>query len=251
MLRCAPCAFPPPPPSCLPPPRRCRSPLLASRARRSPTSTSRSALTSALPHSKEETVREAKRHSPQILALTYEALAASSAVDSAAAANRPKFDLVLNGSKYLDLNQDTAATSNISLKLNLQVNIYDGGAGAARLGQAQHLANASRYSAQSKSRDVERDILQTWDSLMFSESKTALLRKQRVDATKSLAISLARFDEGFSSLEKILDLENQRTSVELSLLSENVAKRYSVFRILAATGGLIEAIYADGGIHNG
>jgi outer membrane protein, adhesin transport system len=202
-------------------------------------------LNSALPTTIEEAVSRAKTKSPKILAVRYDALAATASVESAMAQSRPKLDFVLGADDNVYFQDKTRSNYGLSAKINFRMSLYDGGASKARTREARYTAEATQYSADATALDIEREIRIAWSTVASSRKKSRILELQFKAARKSLDINLKRFDAGLSTLEKVMDLQSQTTAAELALLNEQINGRYNVFRILGGTGQLIAALAID------
>ena len=59
---------------------------------------------------------------------------------------------------------------------------------------------------------------------------------------KALDLSSQRFATGQSTLETTLDLQDQVTTMEAAYLNEQFSGRYNIYRVLAGTGQLFQAL---------
>ena len=196
----------------------------------------------ALPLNVDDVISAARKRSPKILAMRYDALAAAAVADGAQAQTRPKLDLVVRADRSAYLTSSDNDSSTISAQFSLRVNLYDGGAAEARHEVARHAADAGRLSAEAKALEIDREVMKAWNSIYGSASRIEPLRLEHEAALRSLSANLKRFEAGFSTLEKLMDLQNQVTSTELAILNENVSRHYNTFLLLAATGQLIDAL---------
>mgnify|MGYP002381184527 CR=1 FL=1 len=199
-------------------------------------------LTKFLPEDVDHAVREARTHSPRILAVRYDALSAYASIDSSKAQSNPKLDLVLGMDYNKDLKRSASDANDLFARVSFRMPLYDGGATRARVAEARYTAESARLSAEATALDVEREIRLAWNGFASTRQKTQPLMRQFQNASKSLKLNLKRFDAGLTTLEKIMDLQTQKTSAQLALLNEEVSGRYFVFRVLGGTGQLAAAL---------
>jgi adhesin transport system outer membrane protein len=197
---------------------------------------------SAMPESVAEAVRLAKQHSPAVLAVTYDAIAAAAGADVQAAALAPRLNLKLG----LDYDPGVDGFSNenrgASALLMFKYDLFDGGTRKARARQSRLRARASAEDARDTRDAIEAEVRETWNAIQASGRRLTHLKARAKAARKSLDINLKRYEAGKASLDMLLDLQNEAATSEIAYLNEVSAGRYNACRILAATGGLLPAL---------
>jgi outer membrane protein, adhesin transport system len=196
----------------------------------------------ALPTSVDEAVRLGRKQSPKIMAVQYDALAAFAAIAAYEASSKPKVDLAVGLNYRNDVDHTLGESQDLSALLNFRLDLYDGGAAAARTAQARHVADASRLAVEAAALDVEREIRLSWNVIVSAQDRLGPLKRQQRDARRALELNLSRFDAGLVTLEKILDLQSFAAAAEVAHLNQIYAGRYNVFRILGGTGRLLPAL---------
>lgn len=196
----------------------------------------------ALPKSVESAIALSSKHSPTLLATRYDALSAMARFDAARSKLKPRVFLQLNldYDKAIDgyARENEAATAMLVLKMDL----YDGGARKARATEARYQAEARKQNVKSTEREIERQMRISWNAIRVSVSKLGPLQNQVKNARQALKLNLDRFSAGMATLDTILTLQDELAAAEVSYLNEQSSYRFSVFRVLAATGRLLPAL---------
>ncbi len=206
-----------------------------------------SAPTMILPRSADEAVSLALDHSPKIMAVTYDALAADAAVGTFDAANRGKIDLSLAAQATGDMLGDTGVSDELSAAISFRFDLYDGGTNEARARQARHQATASRERARSVQNEVERQVRLSWNSIHVAGERRKTLAHQLANARRALQISLKRYIAGVASIQQMLDQHVQLAASEAAWLNAEFTHRFNVYRVLAGTGRLTAALNIQNG----
>jgi adhesin transport system outer membrane protein len=195
-----------------------------------------------LPQSADEAVRLAARHSPKIMAVTYDALAADAAADALTSAARPRLNLNLS----LDYDESIGGGSDDRLDgtalLVFRYDLDDGGVRKARERQARYRASASHQEAVLATQSVEREIRLSWNAILGAEGRAASLKQRARSAKSSLDLNLQRFDAGMAGLETLLSLQDEAAGSEIAYVNELASGRFNVYRVLAGTGRLLPAL---------
>jgi outer membrane protein, adhesin transport system len=201
-----------------------------------------SSPTGALPTSPDEAVRLAKKRSPRILAVTYDALSAEALADAARAAVDPKIDLDIATNHANGLGSDDGASRDLSAQISFRFDLFDGGTARARIRKARYEALATRQQAQAVALKVEREVRQSWNAIHVARSRARTLNSQLTNARKSLRISVRRYDAGVASLSRLLDQHADLAAAEVAWLNSEFTHRFNVYRVLAGSGRLLRAL---------
>ena len=200
---------------------------------------------SAIPPTADESVMLALKHSPRLIAMSYEVLAAYASYDGAKSAGSPKmnlnmrvnYDASAGGVDYSEL----SSTAEIAVRFDL----YDGGEKKARKKQAAYVAREIQQNALREKLTTERDVRRIWNVVVNSHAKLANI-SQRVNAIRqSYSLNLQRFKAGKADISLLLNLQAELAASRSSYVNEQATSRYNTFRMLAATGRLPVAMNLD------
>jgi outer membrane protein, adhesin transport system len=130
------------------------------------------------------------------------------------------------------------------LQANVVVNwnLYNGGIDKANIQeQIRHVDEAYHQMHRIK-REVEEGVRLTWDRHLQETKRLRELLRQRA-AIEQLRESYAeQFKIGERSLLDLLDTQNTRFSVQLSVITADTAVKFGHYRILASTGNLLKTL---------
>ncbi len=123
------------------------------------------------------------------------------------------------------------------------VPLYDGGAKAARILEAQLLIDARRADLMTSESAVREETVSAWESLMLAES-TIDSGKTRTDAAAIALEGVRRAAQGGqASTLDILDAERELLDAETGLVQAEFARLVAAYRLRAAVGSLtLEAL---------
>jgi outer membrane protein, adhesin transport system len=197
---------------------------------------------SAIPPTADEAVALALRHSPRIIALGYDALAAHATYLTAKSANAPKLNL--NMRMNYDATYDGVETESLggSAQVVLKFDLYDGGERKARQRQAAAQLQESKQNTLREKMNTERDVRRAWTAVVTSHGKLSALAEKVEAARLSYKLNLQRFKAGKTDVSVLLNLQAEVASSQVAYANEMAAGRYNTYRILAATGRLLMAL---------
>lgn len=195
-----------------------------------------------MPKSLTQAIARARRHSPKILALRHDALAARAAIGTARAATLPKLDLEVSGAHSNELRGTSARDLNGKALLVLKWNLYNGGINAARISEAKFRASESELLTRAASLNIEREIRLSWSAMLAARDRSVYLRRQLRANRASLAAQKRQFEAGKRTLLDILDTQNEVFTAETAMKTEIYVARYNTYRVLAGTGKLVSSL---------
>jgi outer membrane protein, adhesin transport system len=197
---------------------------------------------SAIPLSADESVRLALKHSPRIMALGYDAVAAYASYAVAKSATSPKVNLNMRvnynsssgGVDYEEISSSAAVV--------IKFDLYDGGEKKARQQQAAFLAQETQQNTRREKMTTERDVRRTWNAVLTTHDKLTTLSQRITAARQAYRLNLQRFKAGKSDISVLLNLQAELASSQNDRVNELATGRYNTYRILAATGRLLMAL---------
>lgn len=200
---------------------------------------------SAIPPSADESVMLAMKHSPRIIAMSYDVLASYASYDGAKAAGSAKVNLNMR------VNYDASAGSldygeiSSTAQVAFRFDLYDGGEKQARQRQAAYLARKTHQTALRERLNTERDVRRIWNAVVTAHAKLGNISQRAAAVQQSFKLNLQRFKAGKSDINIVLNLQAELASSKMSYVNEAATSRYNTFRMLAATGRLFMALNLD------
>lgn len=195
-----------------------------------------------MPANVQTAVDEAVSFAPSLQALSNDVAAARAAIGTAEAEFYPKVNIEISGDHKLDADEDFSDESNLSALLVVKKNLYNGGIDSARVREARHRADQAQHTAQNAQRQVEKEVRLSWLAMRSARERQGVLRRQ-LDHSRALVVAYGKqFDLGQRSLMDILDVQNEIFTTETTIASEAFAGIFNAYRVLAATGRLLEAL---------
>lgn len=174
----------------------------------------------------------ARRNNPQMLQLQSQVKAAELGVQSAKLATRP----ALNGSGRVSLDDDGDTVG--SLKLELAGPIYQGGAIASGLRQAQASRDQLRAQLYTTGLLVDQQVGNAYANLAVAIASLDASDQQVRAATLAFEGVREEFQLGARTTLDVLDLEQDLLDARTNRISADVDRHRAVYQILDAMGVL-------------
>jgi outer membrane protein, adhesin transport system len=198
--------------------------------------------TTALPADIDTAIELAKHSSPRIKSLLYDANAADALAEGIRASQKPKLEFDIGVNQNRDIGKSWAESHDLSARLVLSVNLYDGGSTKAKSRKARYSAYATRYRAKATALALEQQLRLLWSALELGRERAAILHRQKQATERSLVLQLQRFDAGVAPLQTILDLQSQSTAAGMAGISERFSSLSNAYLLLAGTGRLLPSL---------
>jgi adhesin transport system outer membrane protein len=197
---------------------------------------------SRMPRSLSTAISRARSHSPKILALRHDALAAKAAIGGAESILMPKLNLEVSGRFANELKGTAAKDAHAQALVVLKWNLYNGGINNARVREAKYRASESQALRQVAGLNIEREVRLSWSAMLAARDRAGYLRRQLSANRSALAVQKRQFEVGKRTLLDILDTQNEVFTAETALKTEIFVARYNTYRILAAMGQLVPSL---------
>lgn len=204
--------------------------------------TSRSPRLSYMPRSLNRAISASRRHSPKILALRHDALAARAAIGTAKSFLLPKLNLEVSGKYANELKGTSSRDAHGQAVVSLKWNLYNGGISAARVQEAKYRASESQALSRVATLNIEKEVRLSWSARLAARDRSAYLRRQLSANRSSLSVQKRQFEAGKRTLLDILDTQNEVFTAETALKTEIYVAKYNTYRILAAVGRLVTSL---------
>jgi len=197
---------------------------------------------SYMPRSLRAAIAASRSHSPKILALRHDALAATAAIGTAESFLLPKLNLEVSGRYANELKGTSSRDAHGQAVVVLKWNLYNGGINAARVQEAKYRASESQALGRVATLNIEKEVRLSWSARLAARDRSSYLRKQLSANRISLAAQKRQFEAGKRTLLDILDTQNEVFTAETALKTEIYVARYNTYRILAAVGRLVSSL---------
>jgi adhesin transport system outer membrane protein len=187
-------------------------------------------------------IAQSKDASPKILALQHDAEAADAAINTARAAIRPKLDAELSANYRDEIDGSSAENTSFKAMLVMSFDLYDGGINQARVKEAQARAEEARYHQDAARLSVEREIRLAWNAYSSMGERVKIYKNQAKSNKTLMHLRLDQYEAGTSSLIGVLDAQSESFIAAMRAINEEYAGRFAYYKMLAASGQLLEAL---------
>lgn len=154
----------------------------------------------------------------------------------------PRFDVEVASTTGNDLDGQKGSSVDASALLVLRYNLFRGGADIAREREAFHRVNESRADLERARRKAEEEARFSFNALTAARSRTVSLRAKAEAQRRSRDAYAQQFEIGQRDLLDVLDAENELFLARVGLVTAEYTERFAVYRLLAVTGDLLEAM---------
>ena len=184
-----------------------------------------------IPYTLDQATEVALRTRPNLLQAQHQVAQAEIAVAATEATLRPS--IAATGGFQLDQDLDDSASS---IGLELSAPIYQGGAGASTVRQAQAQRDSSRASLLTVARDVRQDVANAFSAIEVARASQQAFEQQVVAA--DIAFSGVREEAtlGARTTLDVLDAEQELLNARANLVSSQVDESVASYQLLTAMG---------------
>ncbi len=192
-----------------------------------------------LPKSLEAAVKTGINNNPRIRVAGADVDAASALVDQAEGALGPKLSLEGRGLVGSDNTGSAGYSTDLSGKLVLRWNIFDGGIKSAKVQETMRRESEALLGQQVAAREVEEAVRVSWDRIHRQNELAGAYANQLSASDGIVSAYREQFTIGQRSLLDVLDSQNTRFNVQVQAETANFSARFAEYRLLAATGSLL------------
>jgi outer membrane protein, adhesin transport system len=199
-------------------------------------------LGKAIPASVKNALTRARSQHPSLKFAAADVDTAAALVRAAESKLGPKVNLEGRAVASHDVGGVRGFDGDLQANVVVNWNLYNGGIDKANIQeQIRHVDEAYHQMHRIK-REVEEGVRLTWDRHLQETKRLRELLRQRA-AVEQLRESYAeQFKIGERSLLDLLDTQNTRFSVQLSVITADTAVKFGHYRILASTGNLLKTL---------
>jgi len=192
-----------------------------------------------LPKTVAAAVEAGINNNPRIRIAGADVDAASALVDQANGALGPRLSLEGRGVLGQDNTGTAGYSTDLSGKLVLRWNLWDGGVKSAKVQESIRRESEALLGQQVAAREVEEAVKVSWDRI-HRQNELAGAYANQLSASDGLVSSYReQFTIGQRSLLDVLDAQNTRYNVQVQAETASFAARFAEYRLLAATGSLL------------
>lgn len=192
-----------------------------------------------------------KQHHPILKSASEDIKAASNEIDATKSAYYPKFTLELNGNWNNNIGGENGQNSqndvgghnnDLQAMIRVRYNIFSGGSDKAR-----ELASAYKYSESKEIKDktlrqIEEGTHLAWNAHQLVLEQMQYIQSHVTSATDTQIAYYQQFELGQRSLLDVLDTENELFEARKNYLKAEYDALIAKYRVLNATGRLLDAL---------
>ncbi|KEQ18340.1 hypothetical protein GZ78_12575 [Endozoicomonas numazuensis] len=181
------------------------------------------------------------RH-PGILATEQDIKASESQASATESSYFPTLDIEIDKSWRNNADGQLGTHEDTTAMLRLRYNLFRGGSDKARSKESAYRTEESRAQRDRMLRNVEETLRLAWSAHEFIGEQKQYLRQHEDSSKKTVKAYREQFNIGKRTLLDLLDSENELFQSSRSLTSAIYQEAFSRYRIVAATGELLERL---------
>ncbi|MDB5527048.1 MAG: TolC [Devosia sp.] len=193
----------------------------------------------ALPKTLAAAIEAARVNNPMVRIANADIDASTALVTQAEGAFGPKVQFEARASTGFDVGGTEEVTSDLSGRLSLRWNIFDGGIKDAQVQEQVRRQSEAIYAQDQAFREVEEAVRTSWLRLQTQGTLYATYRDQLDASAKLISAYREQFGVGDRSLLDVLDAQNTRVNVQILQETSDFGVKFAEYRLMAATGHLL------------
>ena len=200
-------------------------------------------------HPFDDVIHIAKKNHPTLIAAEYDVDEARAKVKASSALNMPTLDFELDG--FSNKNEYYGGATAFdrdytTAMLVLRYNIFDGGKIKKEKSKAKVELNSVTDLKDQRVLEVEESVRLAWNAYRTLEKQTGYYKAQLQSSTDSLDAAVQRYALNEGSLMDIYEKQTILHETQRNFTITYYDFIYSYFRVLHATGSLLEPFYKEG-----
>lgn len=198
-----------------------------------------------MPDSRDDAITKGEENQPSLQASKLSITAAREQHKEINGRYLPQFDVELKGSTSEEADGIDQNENQASAMLVMNWNLYNGGSDAAeKRAMLAQVSQARNQSLRTKRR-VEKEVRLAWAALKTTQRQKKFMENHVVSSKKAKKLYKDQFELHRRSLLDLLDTENELFQAERSYISTDYDEITARYRLLAATGQLLEELSID------
>lgn len=203
-------------------------------------------LSAAAPESLDAAITLARRANPEVRIAQADIAAAEGQLTASRSGYLPRVSVEGRARTGQDIDAFSGETTDLQVRAVLRWTLFDSGGSQADVAEQAERVSEERFRLQSVGRQVAEEVGLAWDRLQRERELVSVLSDQAAFADDVVEGYAAQFNAGQRSLLDLLDAQNSRLSTRQLLVTSEHALIFAEYRLLAATGGLVDALGLDG-----
>ena len=200
---------------------------------------------SKLPLSLENAIEEAYQNHPVLQISIADVDAARFQYDQSKGNYYPTFSIEASQSWRDDVAGYIGASDETLAMLRMRYNLYNGGSDSDLADRAAYQLNKAKDLRDAAYRQVLEGLRLSWSALDLTLQQKYFLA-DHVDSSSETVIAYAKqYKIGKRTLLDLLNTENELFEARKGYLDANYAEQYAKYRIMNATGNLLDALLVD------
>ncbi len=192
-----------------------------------------------LPKNEHQAVHAALENHPILKAAMSDVEEANAQHQVAKAANYPRLDAVLAANDDRDIDGIPGHNKDYVAMLQLQYNIFNGGADFARQRETAYLTQQAVEVRNNARRQVIENMKLAWNALVSSRQRLGQLRQHEISSGQVVKAYRQQFQLGKRTLLDLLDSENESFTAQTEYVNGQNEVLLSKYRVLNAMGKLL------------
>ena len=195
-----------------------------------------------LPASLDDALKNATANNPVLLSAMEDINAAQYQHDGAKANYYPKVSLEAGQSWYEDASGDAGYSDELSAMLRVRYNLFNGGADDARSRSTSALYSQAKDIHMNAYRQVEEGTRLAWQARESLQSQKQFQQQHVEYSYETVRAYKQQFTLGQRTLLDVLNTENELFEARKSLINTQYDELFAQYRILNATGTLLDSL---------
>ena len=195
-----------------------------------------------LPASLDDALKNATANNPVLLSAMEDINAAQYQHEGAKANYYPKVSLEAGQSWYEDASGDAGYSDELSAMLRVRYNLFNGGADDARSRSTSALYSQAKDIHMNAYRQVEEGTRLAWQARESLQNQKQFQQQHVEYSYETVRAYKQQFTLGQRTLLDVLNTENELFEARKSLISTQYDELFAQYRILNATGTLLDSL---------
>lgn len=199
----------------------------------------------SIPLTLEEATQTAEENHPVLKVAAADVLAAKYQFKQSKGTNYPTFSIEASHGLYDDADGQEGRRDETTAMLRMRYNLFNGGSDAAEQDRMAYQLNKAKDLRDSSFRNVAEGLRLSWSALDLTLQQKEFL-SDNVDSTTDTVIAYEKqYRIGQRTLLDLLNTENELFEARKSYLDAKYDEQYAKYRVLNATGTLLDALLVD------
>lgn len=192
-----------------------------------------------------EAINKAQENNPVVYIASNDISAARYQYEQAKGSYYPAFNFETSQEWGDELNGSDGDTDEFKVMLTMRYNLYNGGADEAESRRAAYQISQSKDIRDRALRMLDEGTRLAWSAMQLASAQTEFLKAHVDSSTRTLLAYEKQFKIGQRTLLDVLNTENELFESRKAFLSAHYSGILAQYRVLNATGLLLNAMRVD------